>query len=92
MNESVRISIKRIREWGPNSPMLHNDALKVADALEALEAHHAGDITSDPEYQAFVEEQAKYCRCSHDSPCAGVLAGGMCDDIQLDEDEDGCLR
>ncbi len=30
---------------------------------------------------------AKHCRCSRDRPCDGVLAGGLCDDIQDDEEE-----
>jgi len=39
-------------------------------------------MTEDPEYQAFVESMAKHCRCrSSDVPCAGVLAGGLCDEI-----------
>lgn len=45
----------------------------------------SGDMTDDPEYQAWVESMAKHCRCAHDCPCAGVLAGGLCDDIQDDE-------
>lgn len=41
-----------------------------------------GDMTDDPEYQAWVESMAKHCRCrSSDVPCAGVLAGGLCDEI-----------
>jgi hypothetical protein len=43
------------------------------------------DIADDPDYQAFVQEQAKHCRCSH-GPCDGVLAGGPCDEI-CDEEE-----
>lgn len=42
----------------------------------------AGDMTEDPEYLAWVERMAKHCRCrSSDVPCAGVLAGGLCDEI-----------
>lgn len=42
----------------------------------------SGDITDDPQYQAWVESMAKHCRCrSSDVPCAGVLAGGLCDEI-----------
>jgi hypothetical protein len=38
------------------------------------------------EYRAFVAEQAKHCRCCRDCtnadiPCAGVLAGGVCDEV-----------
>ena len=53
------------------------------------------DLTRDPEYLRFVEGQRKHCRCSRNSPCDGVLAGGMCDDFQDDEDEtyvtSGCI-
>ena len=53
------------------------------------------DLTRDPEYWRFVEGQRKYCRCSRNAPCDGVLAGGMCDDVQDDEDEtyviSGCI-
>ena len=82
MNESVRLSIERIKSWGAGSPMLASDALKVVDCLEHLMAVESGDMASDPEYQRFVEGQRRFCRCSRDSPCDGVLAGGMCDDIQ----------
>lgn len=44
------------------------------------------DMTDDPEYQAWVESMAKHCRCSHDCPCDGVLAGGICDDRQEGEE------
>lgn len=46
------------------------------------------DMQDDPEYQAWVESMAKHCRCSHDCPCAGVLAGGICDDRQEDDSID----
>lgn len=45
------------------------------------------DIADDPEYQQFVQEQAKHCRCSH-GPCDGVLAGGPCDEMDLSEDKE----
>ena len=40
-----------------------------------------------PDYQRLVAELVKHCRCTR-GPCDGVLAGGMCDDIQDDEPED----
>lgn len=46
------------------------------------------DMTDDPQYQAWVESMAKHCRCSSDRPCAGVLAGGLCDDLQDDPCDD----
>ncbi len=37
------------------------------------------------EYQKFVESMAVHCRCRpSDRPCDGVLAGGVCDNIQDD--------
>ena len=45
------------------------------------------EMTDDPEYQAWVESMAQHCRCSQDCPCAGVLAGGLCDGI-TDNDRD----
>ena len=37
----------------------------------------------DPDYQAWVEELAKECACSGDRPCDGLMAGGLCDNLQL---------
>jgi hypothetical protein len=50
----------------------------------------SGEITDDPEYQAWVESMAKHCRCRNgDVPCDGVLAGGPCDEMpDPREDED----
>ena len=44
------------------------------------------DPHQSEEYQKFVESMAQHCRCAKDRPCDGVLAGGICDDIQDDED------
>jgi hypothetical protein len=41
---------------------------------------------STPEYQAFLAECAKHCRCTHQI-CGGVLAGGFCDEIIEDDSE-----
>ncbi len=41
------------------------------------------EITDSPEYQDFVESMVPFCRCTgHNRPCDGVLAGGLCDNIQ----------
>jgi len=42
------------------------------------------------EYQSFVEEMAKDCRCEPHSarPCDGVLAGGICDGLNWKERDD----
>lgn len=44
------------------------------------------DYAMTPEYQAFVNECVKYCHCSHDQPCDGVLVGGICDNLQWTND------
>ena len=47
------------------------------------------------DYAAFVETMAKHCHCEPPSarPCDGVLAGGLCDEMdwsgsRLEEDEE----
>lgn len=82
MNPSERLSIERIKTFGPDSPMLHNDALKVVALVERMVAAEIGDPESDPDYHAFVDGQLKNCRCSYRyAPCEGVLAGGRCDEL-----------
>lgn len=44
------------------------------------------DPYDSPEYQAFVDSMVPFCHCARMRPCDGVLAGGMCDDIQDMED------
>lgn len=50
------------------------------------------DITEDEEYAKFVESMVPHCHCARNRPCDGVLAGGLCDNIQeercTDEDYD----
>ena len=49
------------------------------------------DLYESDEYAAFVESMIPYCHCARNRPCDGVLAGGLCDDIQddlFDEDRD----
>jgi hypothetical protein len=53
------------------------------------------NMTDDPSYQALVHELAKQCTCTPESdrPCAGLLAGGLCDDLHMgreitDEEDD----
>lgn len=43
------------------------------------------DPHDSPEYQAFVESMVPFCHCAQNRPCDGVLAGGICDDIQDDD-------
>jgi hypothetical protein len=47
----------------------------------------ATDPFESEEYQRFVESMAPECHCrSGNCPCDGVLAGGVCDNIQDDPD------
>jgi len=64
---------------------------KIANEIEnrlRLEAGTLKDPMDDPEYQAFVDKLAQVCKCSHDKPCDGLLAGGMCDNIQSSDERD----
>lgn len=45
-------------------------------------------VTENAEYQKFVESMVPLCRCARDCPCDGVLAGGICDNIQDDPDDE----
>ena len=45
-------------------------------------------MTNDPEYQAWVGTLSRECTCSGDRPCDGLMAGGLCDDLHYDHDED----
>ena len=43
------------------------------------------DPTDDPAYQVFLNECAKHCRCAV-GICGGVLAGGLCDELNFKND------
>lgn len=44
------------------------------------------DPFESEEYARFVEEMAKSCRCAPSvRPCDGVLAGGVCDGLGLQD-------
>jgi len=49
------------------------------------------DPYQSEEYQRFVESMAEHCHCTpgHHRPCDGVLAGGICDDMQWENDDRG---
>lgn len=70
-------------------------AVRRVDAASSGSALPAHDITEDEEYQKFVESMVPHCRCARNRPCDGVLAGGLCDNIQEDrwesvfDDEEG---
>lgn len=45
-----------------------------------MSANPEPDPFDSPEYAAFVESMAPHCHCASIlRPCAGVLAGGICD-------------
>lgn len=47
---------------------------------------YPGDPQDDPAYQKMVEELAQQCTCTGlCRPCDGLLAGGLCDDMHMDE-------
>lgn len=46
------------------------------------------DPSESIQYEAFVESMLAFCHCSGCRPCDGVLAGGMCDNIQDDGREE----
>ncbi len=48
------------------------------------------NMTDDPSYQLLVDELANLCTCTpqSDRPCAGLLAGGLCDDLHMDLEDD----
>jgi hypothetical protein len=50
------------------------------------------DPFDDPSYQEFIAEGIRLCRCCSDCaqvPCAGILAGGLCDGMcHCDDDRD----
>ncbi len=64
---------------------------------ETLENHNAGDDSlqpvcyadpcDDPEYHKWLEAMAQHCRCTpmSERPCAGVCAGGLCDEMHWDD-------
>ena len=52
-----------------------------------IDPNQEPDSYETTEYADFVESMLPHCHCARNRPCDGVLAGGMCDDIQ-DEDDD----
>lgn len=49
------------------------------------------DPFQSADYQRFVESMVPHCRCSGDRPCDGVLAGGLCDDVQEEREDEVAL-
>jgi len=55
------------------------------------------DMTNDPEYEAWIESLIEHCQCCEychqEIPCAGVQAGGMCDNAcNCTDDEDSRIQ
>jgi hypothetical protein len=48
------------------------------------------NMHDDPSYQELVAELAGQCTCTPESdrPCAGLLAGGLCDDLHMGRELD----
>jgi len=47
------------------------------------------EIFIDAEYQKFVDSMVQHCHCLEGNrPCDGVLAGGICDGITDDNDDE----
>ena len=48
------------------------------------------NMHDDPSRQELVAELAKECTCTPESdrPCAGLLAGGLCDDLHMERELD----
>lgn len=60
---------------------------KVTAELEALlaEAHEEGHR----QFAAGVSHECHCCSCCRDVPCAGIMAGGLCDGMGCRHDDDG---
>lgn len=61
-----------------------DDARKTA--VENWNKRAIPEPQDDPQYQQIIVELAKMCKCSHDQPCEGLLAGGLCDNAQHGDD------
>jgi hypothetical protein len=68
---------------------LSEEVQQLQRRIDAIDGEDYEEYVNDPEYQGFVEEQAKHCRCAS-GPCDGVLAGGTCDEMYAElKDMDG---
>lgn len=61
-------------------------------AAGLFRANGEEDPFESAEYAKFVESMLPHCHCAKNQPCDGVLAGGVCDDIQDDQRDDEDLR
>lgn len=56
--------------------------------MSGMPSYHKHEISEEEQYQNFVDSMVPFCHCTdHNRPCDGVLAGGLCDNIQ-DTDDD----
>jgi len=63
--------------------ILEEVAMQGVATVATGSASSTRDITEDEEYQKFVDSMVHYCHCGRQHrPCDGVLAGGLCDNIQ----------
>ena len=89
--EVLRLSPVTRKECGLAEPELSEED-QMREAYDLDDPKHPPESEVDPfqtpEYQAFVESMVPFCHCSErNRPCDGVLAGGLCDGINDDEDE-----
>jgi hypothetical protein len=52
-----------------------------------IDPDQESDLSESLQYAAFVESMVPFCYCAQNRPCDGVLAGGICDDVQDEEPE-----
>lgn len=74
----VEIAKEKHAEW--ESQVIQEDKIEYSE-----------DYTDNPEYQQWLEELAKECTCCSvcwDVPCGGCMAGGMCDNMCICEDDE----
>lgn len=62
------------------TPMHPDDARTAGMTRREAAEYYAEKEACD--MQAHIDECSAHCRCEVDCPCAGVLAGGICDGIK----------
>lgn len=69
-------------------PVLQGEGFALVDFLPNLRRWYPSEEdvrgrAEAAEYEKFVESMAPLCQCVRNSPCDGVLAGGLCDEIKV---------
>lgn len=91
LSEHVCKLLGAVRDNNPSAVREHaadvaNIAMKIEECFGPQET---ADPTEDEDYAKFVESMVPYCHCTGQArPCDGVLAGGVCDEIHDDRDEE----